>query len=82
MPEDNMLSMDLKSGYHHLRLHFDMRQYFSVTVMMADGTMRFFQYIALPFGWGRSGYWFVRLVSNFWTYVKIVNEVKFWGLSV
>jgi hypothetical protein len=33
--------------------------------MMAEGTMRFFQYIALPFGWSLSGYWFVRLISSF-----------------
>jgi hypothetical protein len=47
-----------------------MRQYFSVPAMIADGTMRFFPYIALPFGWSRSGYWFMRLVTRFWTYVK------------
>jgi hypothetical protein len=32
--------------------------------------MRFFQCIALPFGWSRSGHWFVRVVSRFWTYVN------------
>jgi hypothetical protein len=76
IPEDTMLSMNLKSGYHHLRLHPDMRQEFSVTVMMADGTMRFLQYIALPFGWCRSGYWFVHLISRVWTYVKSVLRYR------
>jgi hypothetical protein len=65
LSEDTMLSTDLLSGYHHVRLHPEMRRYFSVTVMMADGTMRCCQYIALPFGWSRSGYWFMRLVSRF-----------------
>jgi hypothetical protein len=72
IPEDKMISMDLNSGYHHLRLHRDMRQYFSVSVMTANGMVRYFQYIALPFGWSWSGYWFVRIVTRCWTYVKRV----------
>jgi hypothetical protein len=67
-----MISMDLKSDYHHLRLHPDMRQYFSVSVMTVDGMVRYFQYIALPFGWSRSGYWFIQIVTRFWTYVTRV----------
>jgi hypothetical protein len=37
---------------------------------MADGTERYFQYLVLPFGWSRSGYWFSRIVQRFWTMVK------------
>jgi hypothetical protein len=70
--EVTVISMDLKSGYHHLRLHPDMREYFSVSVMTADGMVRYFQYIALPLGWSRNGYWFIRIVTHFWTHVKRV----------
>lgn len=70
LPEDNLLPMDLSSGYNHFRLHPDMRQYFTVTVQFSDGSCRYFQYIALPFGWSRSGYWFCRLVERFWTMVR------------
>jgi Reverse transcriptase (RNA-dependent DNA polymerase) len=70
MPGDRMLSMDLRSGYNHFRLHSDMRKYFTVRIVMADDTERYFQYLMLPFGWSRSGYWFSRLVQRFWTMVK------------
>jgi Reverse transcriptase (RNA-dependent DNA polymerase) len=70
MSGDRMLSMDLRSGYNHFRLHPDMRKYFTVRIVMADGTERYFQYLVLPFGWSRSGYWFSREVQRFWTMVK------------
>jgi hypothetical protein len=70
MPGDRMLSMDLRSGYNHFRLHPDMRKYFPVRIVMADGTERYFQYLVLPCGWSRSGYWFSRIVQRFWTMVK------------
>jgi hypothetical protein len=37
---------------------------------MADGNEHYFQYLALPFGWSRSVYWFSRLVQRVWTTVK------------
>jgi hypothetical protein len=42
LSEDTMLSMDLKCGYRHFRLHLNMRQCVSVTVMMVGGTKHFF----------------------------------------
>jgi hypothetical protein len=65
LPGDHLLPMDLRSAYHHFRLHPDMRKYFTVRVVMADGVERYFQYLVLPFGWSRSGYWFCRLVQRF-----------------
>ena len=70
LPGDHLISMDLSSGYNHFRLHPDMRKYFTVSVQFANGEVRYFQYIALPFGWSRSGYWFCRLVERFWTMVR------------
>jgi hypothetical protein len=67
---DTMLSMDLRFGYNHFRLQPTMRDYFFVSVKLMDGTMRYFRYLVLPFGWSRSGYWFSRLVSRFWTTIK------------
>lgn len=70
LPGDYLISMDLSSGYNHFRLHPGMRKYFTVSVQYANGAERYFQYIALPFGWSRSGYWFCRLVERFWTMVR------------
>jgi Reverse transcriptase (RNA-dependent DNA polymerase) len=67
---DKMLSMDLRSGYKHIRLHPAMRDYFVVPVNLMDDTVKYFRYLILPFGWSRSGYWFSRLVSRFWTTIK------------
>jgi hypothetical protein len=69
VPGDRMLSMDLRSEYNHFRLHPDMRKYFTVRIVMADYTERYFQYLVHPFGWSRSDYWFSRLVQRFWTMV-------------
>jgi hypothetical protein len=79
LPNDHLLSMDLRSGYHHFRFHPDIRKYFTVRVVMADDVERFFQYLVLPFGWSRSGYWFCRLVQRFWMMVK--KTLGYWVLS-
>jgi hypothetical protein len=34
-------------------------------VKLTDGKLRYFRYLALPFGWSRSGYWFSRLASPY-----------------
>jgi hypothetical protein len=65
-----MLSMDLRSGYNHFRLHPAGRDYFVVPVKLMDGTVRYFRYLVLPFGWYRNGYWFSRLVSRYWATIK------------
>jgi hypothetical protein len=67
---DHLLSMELRSGYHHFCLHPDMRKYFTVRVVLTDGVERYFQYLVLPCGWSRSCYWFCCLVQSFWTMVK------------
>jgi hypothetical protein len=65
IPGDRLLSFDLKGGYHHFRLHKDMREMFRVRVDPGGGLPeRFFEFIALPFGWCMSGYWFVRIVRR------------------
>ena len=57
---DYLLTMDIKSGYHHFRLHPRMRNWF----LFRNGD-RFYRCIALPFGWGRSVWWFCRLLRPF-----------------
>lgn len=56
LPRDTLIVMDLRSGYNVFRLHNDMRKYFTVSVILADHTVRCFHDIAIPFGWTRSGY--------------------------
>jgi Reverse transcriptase (RNA-dependent DNA polymerase) len=67
---DTRLSMDLRSGYNHFRLHPAMRDYFLISVKLTCGTVRYFRYLVLPCGWYRSGYCFSRLVSRFFTTIK------------
>jgi hypothetical protein len=50
IPGDRLLSFDLKAGYHHFRLHKDMRAMFRVRVDSRGGLPeRYFEFIALPF---------------------------------
>lgn len=70
LPGDVLIYMDLKSGYDHFRLHKDMRKYFIVSVLLANGVVRYFRYVVLPFGWSKSNHWFCRLVNRAWTMVK------------
>ena len=47
--KDHCLSVDIEKGYRHLRLHPSMRKWF---IFRYHG--RYFESIALPFGWGQS----------------------------
>lgn len=47
-----------------------MQKYFGVSVLLVDGTVRYFKYLILPCGWTRSGHCFCRLVGRFWTMIK------------
>jgi hypothetical protein len=60
-----MLSFNMKGDYHHFRLHRDMRPMFRVRVDPGGGLPeRFFEFVALPFGWSMSDYWFCRLTRR------------------
>jgi hypothetical protein len=54
---DHMVSFDIQSGYRHFRLAPSMRDMF-----LFRYAGRFYQCVALPFGWGRSPMWFTRLL--------------------
>jgi hypothetical protein len=62
---DNLLSWDLKGGYRHFRLHPDMRKYFIFAF-----ENRYYQCVALPFGWGPSVYWFTKLLKPYTRWVR------------
>lgn len=62
---DHFLSMDVEKGYRHLRLHPAMRDWF---VFRYED--RYYQCIALPFGWGRSGVWFTQFMATFVTELR------------
>lgn len=57
---DHLLSMDIAKGYRHFRLHPTMRDWF---LFRWEG--RYYQCVALPFGWGRSPLWFTQLMRPF-----------------
>ena len=64
-PNDHLLSFDIEKGYHHFRLHPDIRNWFLFRI---DG--RYFRCIALPFGWKLSPFYFIKLMRPFVEYVR------------
>ena len=62
---DHFLSMDLYKGYRHFRLAPAMRDWF---IFHYAG--RYYQCVALPFGWGRSPLWFTQLMAVFVTELR------------
>lgn len=62
---DVIMSWDIKSGYRHMYLHPDMRDYF---LFRYDG--RYYRCIALPFGWGRSYMWFTKMMRPLVQYLR------------
>ncbi len=50
-------SLDLRDGYHHVRLHPELRKYFTFNV---NGM--FYECIALPFGWSLAPAIFTKLM--------------------
>ena len=55
---DHLLCIDIRSGYHHFRLHTKMRNWF-----VCRNRERFLLSNALPFGWGRGVWWFCHLTK-------------------
>lgn len=49
----HMVTFDIRQGYRHFRLAPAMRDWF---LFHYDG--RYYQCVALPFGWGRAPLWF------------------------
>jgi hypothetical protein len=57
---DRLIAFDVKSGYHHFGLHPAMRDWF-----LFRYENKCYRCIALPFGWGRSVWWFYQLLKPF-----------------
>lgn len=70
-PGDHFLSFDIRKGYRHFRLAPAMRNWF---IFHYYG--KFYQCVALPFGWGRSTLWFTQFMAVF------VKEVRRLGMRV
>lgn len=68
---DHFISMDIKAGYRHFRLHPLMRDWF---IFRYAG--KYYRCLALPFGWGRSPLWFTQFMAVF------VRELRRQGLRV
>lgn len=65
---NSFISFDIKAGYRHFYLHPSIRDFF---LFHYNG--RYFQRIALPFGWSRSAFWFITLLKPF------VHRMREWG---
>ena len=62
-PGDFMFSFDLKSGYHHVEIFPEHRQYLSFSWNFSSGVTRYFQFSVLPFGLSSAPYLFTKLLK-------------------
>ena len=60
---DFMFSFDLKSGYHHLEIFPEHRQYLSFSWTFSFCHTRYFQFEVLPFGLSSAPYLFTKLLK-------------------
>ena len=56
-------TFDLKSGYHHIPIHEEDRQYLGFAWEFPDGRIRYFQFLVLPFGLASACYAFTKLTK-------------------
>ncbi len=66
---DFMFSFDLKSGYHHIDIFPDHREFLSFSWNFGDGNVRYFSFQVLPFGLASAPYIFTKCLRPL---------VKFW----
>ena len=62
-PGDFMFSFDLKSGYHHVEIFPEHRQYLSFSWIFSSGVTRYFQFSVLAFGLSSAPYLFTKLLK-------------------
>ena len=60
-PGDFMFSFDLKSGYHHVEIFLEYRQYLSFSWTFSSVFTRYFQFSVLPLGLSSAPYLFTKL---------------------
>ena len=58
-----VFSFDLKSGYHHVDIFPDHREYLAFSWEFVPGHLRFFQFTVLPFGLSSAPYIFTKLLK-------------------
>ena len=58
-----MFSFDLKSGYHHVEIFPEHRQYLLFSWIFSSGVTRYFQFSVLPFGLSSAPYLFTKLLK-------------------
>ena len=55
-------TFDLKSGYHHVPIAEEHRKYLGFSWKFADGSVKYFQFLVLPFGLASACYAFTKLL--------------------
>ena len=63
--DDNLITADIRQGYHHIPVHKDYQEYFGICWR---GKYYKFQY--LPFGFCASGYYFGKILRPVITYLR------------
>ncbi|KAL9969042.1 hypothetical protein ACROYT_G021206 [Oculina patagonica] len=62
-PGDFMFSFDLKSGYHHVEIFPEHRQFLSFAWTFSSGCTRYFEFTVLPFGLSSAPFLFTKLLK-------------------
>lgn len=70
-PADHLMSFDIQKGYHHFRLHPDIRNWF---IFVLAG--RYYRCIALPFGWKLSPSYFIKIMRPFVRHIRVVLKLR------
>lgn len=68
---DEFLTMDVEKGYRHMRLHPKVRDW-----LLSLYACRYYQCVALLFGWSLSALWFTQFMALF------VKVLRGWGFRV
>ena len=53
-----LFKFDLKSGYHHVEIFPDRREFLEFPWDFGDGVLKYFQFAVLPFGFSSTPYLF------------------------
>ena len=63
---DYLLSFDIRAGYRQFCIHPEVRDFF---LFHHEG--RYYRFVALQFGWGRSPLWFTKILGGFLRYLRM-----------
>ena len=65
-PGDQLVTLDIKNGFHHVPIHRDFRDYFGFA-----WNGEYFRWCVLPFGWCASPYFFGKTLKPVIQFLRV-----------